>query len=70
MRLPFNLSIFPQVGSEDILIFAVDGELDEAPIRAIRKFYGITSFPSMIIDGKMFQGFISKERLESMLDTN
>jgi thiol-disulfide isomerase/thioredoxin len=63
----FILTYFKKMLEERLLVFALDAELDEPSVQVLIKNYNITSYPSLIINGEVYQGFQSKETLETLL---
>ena len=63
----FILTYFKEKYGDKILIFAVDGEFDEPSINTLRVFYDVTIYPTLVIDGKLYEGFVSQKELESIL---
>ncbi len=60
----FVLTYLKDKYKENVLIFAVDGQLDEPALKTLKNFYNITSYPSLVIDGKLYDEFVSKDMLE------
>lgn len=52
---------------EKLLVFALDTDLDEPSIEAIKKHYEIKKYPSLIINGKLYEGFLGVDELEEII---
>jgi len=52
----------------DLMIFALDVDLELNSIDMIMKSYGVREMPSIIIDGKLYDGFVDKETLENLIN--
>lgn len=64
----FVLSYLRQKYSGSLYIFALDETFtDEPMISVLKKQYNITKFPSLIVEENVFQGFSTKDQLESEL---
>ncbi|MEM5871691.1 MAG: hypothetical protein QW051_02340 [Candidatus Aenigmatarchaeota archaeon] len=63
----FVLTYLKQKHEEKLLIFTLDGDLDEPSIKAIKTIYNITSYPYLIINGNGYIGFISKDEIENLI---
>ncbi len=64
----FVLTYLKDIYKDKLLIFAIDGEFDDSSIRALRTFYNVTTYPALVINGKLYEGFYSQEQLENMLN--
>jgi len=60
----FVLTYLKDKYKENLLIFALNGGLDEPALKTLKTFYNITSYPSIVIDGELYEGFTSRETLE------
>ncbi|MFA5084607.1 MAG: hypothetical protein WC475_04500 [Candidatus Paceibacterota bacterium] len=54
-------------GMEKIKIYSLDYDLELGAIRSLIQIYSITEAPSIVADESVYQGFRSKEELESFL---
>jgi hypothetical protein len=63
----FILTYFKKTLGEKILVFALDGELDEPSIQVIKQNFNVTSYPSLIIDGTSVNGYMSKDDIVNMI---
>jgi hypothetical protein len=53
--------------NEGIKIYSFDYDLDLVELDILKKKYSIDSVPSIVIDGKLLNGFSEKEEIESLL---
>lgn len=51
----------------DLMIFAIDSDLDLNSVDMIRKSYGVQILPSLIIDGNLYEGFMGRDKLEEII---
>lgn len=63
----FILTYFKKNLGEKILIFTLDGDLDEPSIQVIKRNYNITSYPTLIINGQSYNEFVSKDKIENII---
>jgi len=63
----FILTYFKQNLGEKMLVFTLDGDLDEPSIQVIKENYNITSYPTLIINGEKYGGFMSKDAIENVI---
>jgi thiol-disulfide isomerase/thioredoxin len=66
----FILTYLKKTHGEKVLVFALDGDLDEPSIKVLKINYNITSYPYLIVNEKGFAQFMSKNDLESLLNLN
>ena len=52
----------------DLMIFALDTDVNLNSIKMIMRSYNITKFPSIVIDGQLYQGFVDKETMENIFN--
>ena len=52
----------------NLMIFAFDKDIELNSIEIIMKSYGVKELPSIIVDGKLYQGFIDKDSLENLIN--
>lgn len=64
----FILTYLKRLHDEDILIFALDADLEEPSIQTLKTYFGVTSYPALIIDEKLYEGYKTKEELEEILN--
>ena len=63
----FILTYLKRIFEERILIFALDADLAEPSIQILKTYFNITSYPALIVDGELHQGFYPKDELEKLL---
>ena len=63
----FILSYLKSKEEEDLLIFALDAELDEPSLKALKEYYNVKEFPTLIINGAVYGGFQSEQELRNAL---
>ena len=63
----FVLTYLKEKLGEKILIFTLDLSLDEPSIEVLKEYYNVTKYPSLVIDGKMFSGFVPLETIKKEL---
>ena len=60
----FILTYLKNEFKDKLLIFALDSTyVDEPMIEMLKDQYGISRYPTLIIEGHVFEGFISKDKL-------
>jgi len=60
----FVLTYLKNEFKDKLLIFALDSTYtDEPMIEMLKDQYGISRYPSLIIEGNVFEGFVSKDRI-------
>ena len=60
----FVLTYLKKIFKEKLLIFSFDSKLENEPIISLLKHsYGVTEFPTVVVDGNVTEGFASKELL-------
>lgn len=52
---------------DDVMIFALDTDLNLMTVNALKESYGIGEYPSMVIRDSKYSGFISTEEITSVL---
>jgi len=64
----FILSQLKNIFEDNLLIFPMDASITEEPtIDILRRKYKIYHFPSLVIEGKTFEGFLSKNEILSLI---
>ncbi len=63
----FILTYLKRKYKENLLIFALDADLDEPSLQTLKIHYNVTIYPSLIIEGKLYEDFKGKEELENIL---
>lgn len=53
---------------DDVLVHPLDTDLEMKSIEFMENFYNITEYPSLIIEGEVYQGFQNKEELGAIVD--
>ncbi len=66
----FILTYFKKDLGEKLMVFTLDGELDEPSIQVLKRNYNITSYPHLIVNGESYSGFLSKSELENLFNVN
>jgi len=51
-----------------LVIYALDVNIDDPALNTLKTIYGVTRAPSVVIDGKLYDGFIEKDELESIIN--
>ncbi len=51
----------------NVKVYSFDTDLDIDVMDSLKRVYGITEAPSIVVDGKLYLGFHGKEELESLL---
>jgi glutaredoxin-related protein len=52
---------------KEIVIYSFDIDLDSEIIRTLKEIYNIKTLPSLVIEGKVYEGVIDKQSLEKIL---
>ncbi len=65
----FVLSYLKNRMQEKLLVFALDGNLEEPSVKVLKEYFNIKTYPSLIINGKLYGGFYSVEDIEKLLKT-
>lgn len=64
------LNNLKNIFNEDLLIFAFDGELENEPlITLIKETYEIQEYPKLIINGKAYDDFVTRDELVNIICT-
>lgn len=63
----FILTYLKKKYGERLLVFALDADLDEPSVKTIMNYYGIDNYPSLVVDGKLHEGFYSEPQLKGLL---
>lgn len=66
----FILTYLKKKYGERLLIFALDADLDDASVQTLMSYYNIGNLPSLVVDGKLNEGFYSEEQLKGILGLN
>lgn len=54
---------------QEVVVFPLDTELGMSPITFLENYYGVEQYPSLVIDGELYEGYRSTAELESLLDS-
>ncbi|NUN11923.1 hypothetical protein HUU53_04760 [Candidatus Micrarchaeota archaeon] len=52
----------------DLMIYAFDVDLNSPAVEALRELYAINSYPSIVLNGVVFNGYQSSQEIESLLN--
>jgi hypothetical protein len=62
----FVLDYLKRIFKDKLLIFALDSKMTEEPmIKLLMNSYGVTSFPGIVVEDKVYNGFVDKEQILS-----
>ncbi len=64
----FILSYLKRKFGDGLLIFALDSDLPEPSVDAIKQHFNITEYPALIINGEVYRGFYSEQELRAILN--
>ncbi len=64
----FVLTYLKEKLGEQVLIFTLDGTLDEPSIEVLKEYYNITGYPSLVINGEKFSGLTPIETINEKID--
>ncbi|MBM3303753.1 MAG: conjugal transfer protein TraF [Candidatus Aenigmarchaeota archaeon] len=64
----FILTYMKNKYGDRVLVFALDADIKEPSVEALREYYNITEYPSLVINGKPIPGFVSQQQLEDTLN--
>ena len=64
----FVLTYLKNKYNDKLLVFALDVDIKEPSVEALRKYYNITEYPSLVINGRPARGFVSQQQMEDMLN--
>jgi hypothetical protein len=64
----FVLTYLKNKYRENLLIFALDADIDEPSINALKDYFEISVYPSLIINGELYEGLHTSEELEAILN--
>jgi thiol-disulfide isomerase/thioredoxin len=64
----FILTYLKKKYGNSLLIFALDSDLDEPSVSAIKQYFNITEYPTLIINGQVYAGFYPEEELHTILN--
>lgn len=55
---------------EEVLVHPLDTDLEMKSIQFMEDFYGIEQYPSLIVEGEVYQGFQNREKLGNIIEEN
>lgn len=64
----FVLTYMKNKYGDNVLVFAIDADLNEPSVNTLKKYYNITSYPSLVVNGNLHEGFVSQQQLEDTLN--
>jgi thiol-disulfide isomerase/thioredoxin len=64
----FILTYMKRKYGDGLLIFALDSDLDEPSVNAIKQYFNISEYPTLIINGQVYPGFYSEGELHGILN--
>ncbi|MHA1859725.1 MAG: DsbA family protein [Candidatus Asgardarchaeia archaeon] len=50
-----------------IRVYSFDGDLGSGVVEILKKKYGIRTYPTIVIDGEVYEGYLSAEELQRLL---
>jgi len=53
--------------NSDVLIFSIDTGIENPAIKSLIEMYKVRRVPSVVIEGKLYEGFLDKQRLEDII---
>ena len=59
----FVLDNLKRIFEEKLLVFTLHADLKEPSVKALKNYYNITGYPSLVIDGKNYENFQDKDTL-------
>lgn len=54
---------------KDVVVYPLDTELDMQPINFLLNYYDIERYPSVVVDGEVYEGFQSQDNLTASIET-
>lgn len=64
------LTFFRRENEDSVRVHPLDTDLDMNSINFLEDYYNVTGYPSIVVDGELYEGFQSKEKLETLLGEN
>ena len=61
------LNVIKQTYQQDVMIFAIDSDSRLNVVDLLKKTYQVETVPSLVVDGKKYDGLVSVEELKSVL---
>lgn len=59
----FVLTYLKEKYDDKILIFTLDGSVDEPSIEVLKEYYNVTSYPAVIVNGRRYNGLTTKDQI-------
>lgn len=53
--------------NENLLVYAIDGDLDLAPVEVLKDTFTVNKYPTLIINGEKYEGFFDSKELTEIL---
>lgn len=63
------LTAYRQTYPEQLLVFPLDSTLDLQPVNVLINSHNITTYPALIIEGDVYEGFQDRQELGNILET-
>lgn len=63
----YVLDYYKLLHKDSLLIFAIDSDINVTLVNALVNAYGVTEYPTIVVDGKKYEGFLSKEEFGEVL---
>ncbi len=63
----YILTYFKSLLEDRLMVFAIDGDIDLNVVKMLKYNYNITTYPSLVINGEVYSGFMDKNNLTSIL---
>ncbi len=63
----FVLDNIKRIFGENLLVFTLHADLKEPSVKVLKDYYKVDSYPTLIIDGKKYNGFQDKDTLLKIL---
>jgi hypothetical protein len=63
----FVLTYLKRRHEENLLVFALDTDLDEPGIKTIKEYYNVSAYPTLVVNGVVMEGFQNTDTLEAKI---
>jgi len=63
----YVLTYYKEKFGNDLLVFTLSEDVEEASVHVLKDFYNITEYPTMIVEGDKYENFVSKAELGIIL---
>ncbi|RLJ02895.1 MAG: hypothetical protein DRP11_02355 [Candidatus Aenigmatarchaeota archaeon] len=63
----FLLTYFKKKLNEKLLVFALDSDFDDPFIKVLKDYYGISEYPSVVIEDNLYEGFKNRDELKDLI---